>query len=102
LPSVPHPAPAWTWTRFAALETGGDLQLYGPNPLVEAVAVDGRPARLILPGPGQPLGPRAQAALIVEAPRPVPVHGEPHRLVILHADPDHVRAIGASWRWALP
>ncbi len=73
------------------------LQPYGSSPTVEALTLsDGRPARLILPSADQPASMDGQSMIVTPYAEPVLIGTYAHNYLMLAADVNHIRAIGAS------
>lgn len=75
------------------------LQPYGAHPTISALQLQGQAARLILPSPDQPAPMQHQAALIIQAPRPIVINGQTYPFLVIWADEAHLRAIAATLRF---
>lgn len=97
------------WVQLAAAGAGADLdtvaadqahhklQPYGSAPVIESLNLsDGRPARLILPSADQLSSMNGQAMIVAPYADPVQIGPAPLNYLMLAADLDHVRDIGAS------
>lgn len=85
--------------ELARSEADHVLQPFGSRPTIEAIEVQGREARLVLPSPDQPrLLPDEPAwgMLLVPYPRPVLVEKTLADYFTLYADLDHLRPLAGS------
>ncbi len=81
----------------AANEAYHTLLPYGASPTIEPLTLaDGRPARLILPSADQPPAMNDQAMIVTPYAEPVLIGSYPHNYLMLAADRDHIRDIGAT------
>ena len=76
-----------------------ELQLFGSQPVIEILQVQGQDARLIVPSTDQPLGREGETALIIRFPKPVFVCDPYCRYLVLWSDVDHIREIGKTIRF---
>lgn len=83
--------------RVAADQAFHKLQPYGSSPVIEAFTLsDGRQARLVLPSADQPVSMDRQSLIVTPYAEPIYI-GEHHfNYLLLAADGDHIRDIGAS------
>ncbi len=73
------------------------LQLYGSQPEIHIIKIDGQEARLITPAPAdQSDNMRWQAGLIVRYPQPIILNGHEYPYFILYADPPHIHTLAGS------
>jgi hypothetical protein len=97
------------WLQLSAAGAPGDLDTvagdqaqhrllpYGSSPSIEPLTLsDGRPARLILPSADQPVAMNGQALIVAPYADPVLIGDYPHNYLMLAADGDHIRDIGAT------
>jgi hypothetical protein len=85
--------PGATIDEIADGDAHHKLQPYGTEPTIEALRVDGQPARLIMPSDDQPAAMAGQSGLIVELPQPIDLSGDTYNFLILWADEQHIRPI---------
>ncbi len=82
---------------MAADQAFHKLQPYGSAPTIEPVQLqDGRQARLILPAEDQPSSMAGQALIVTTYAEPIFIGENPFNYLILFADSDHIRSLGAS------
>lgn len=81
----------------AGNEAHHKLQPYGSSPTVVPFALpDGRPARLILPSADQPASMNGQAMIVTPYAEPLLIGSYAYNYLMLAADGDHIRDIGAT------
>jgi LysM repeat protein len=97
------------WVQVSAAGAPGDLDQvagdqanhklrpYGSTPSILPYSLaDGRPARLIVPSADQPAEMKGQSMIVAPYADPVLIGSYPHNYLILIADGDHIRDIGAT------
>lgn len=78
---------------------GNEMQLFGSQPVIEVMQVQGQDARLILPSTDQPLGREGETAMIIRFQKPVYVCDPYCRYLVLWSDVDHIREIAMTIRF---
>ena len=76
-----------------------EMQLFGSQPVVEVLQVQGQDARLIVPSTDQPPGREGETAMIIRFPKPVYVCDPYCRYFVLWSDVGHIREIAMKIRF---
>ena len=75
------------------------LQPYGSEPTIEAVTIDGQEGCTVMPSDDAP-GDEPEAAAVALYPAPRVIAGTEYAYLVLYIDPQHVRDVVATVRFA--
>jgi len=76
-----------------------EIQIFGSQPVIEVLQIQGQDARLIVPSTDQAFGREGETAMIIRFPKPVYVCNPYCRYLVLWSDVDHIREIAKTIRF---